>query len=133
MASGSAVHRLQDDDLGVEKLNVTILRKLFRLLQNWESLYEATGLDTLRDPATGNCFHLADIRYLYDCRRFLSPRQCQAIEWCLYHDRTEADVAVMMGISPTNPVAMYATKGMSVLLEMAREGELTRYKVMKEN
>lgn len=107
-------------------LTVGILRELLRNLQAWESLFEETHRATLRGPG-GVEYHLDDIRYLYSCRVLLSARQKQAIELCLYENTKEKDAALLMGVSPTNPVAMYATNGLVRLLEMIAAGALPRY------
>lgn len=104
-------------------LTVGVLRELFRNLQPWRSAYEEHGLETLTAP-DGTEYHLLDVEYLYHCRRLLSPRQREAIELCLVADQREVDVAVAMHVSPTNPVASYATQGLRRLLDMAEQGTL---------
>lgn len=107
-------------------LDVKTLRELFRNLQAFQSLYEDYGVDTIVGP-DGREWCLWDIWYLYDQRSLLSPRQCQAIELCLFENHTEESSALMMGVSPTNPVAMYATDGLRKIVAMAQAGTLSRY------
>lgn len=107
-------------------MQVGTLRELFRNLQAFRTAYETDGLDTITGP-DGVVHCLWDIEYLYDQIHRLSPRQRQAIELCLVANRKEVEVAKMMGLSPTNPVAMYATLGLKKLVEMIDTGELARY------
>ena len=81
----------------------------------------------LLDPDTGEEYALADIQYLYECRSLLSPRQKQSIELFLYDNVLEKEAARIMGVSETNPVAMYATHGLRRICEMAEQGLLPRY------
>ena len=108
-------------------MRVGILRELVRHLQAWESLYETDTIDTITGP-DGVTYSLADIQYLYGCRTMLSPRQRQSIELCLYANVKEKDATIIMGVSPTNPVAMYATNGLARLCVMIAAGELPRYR-----
>lgn len=112
-----------DNSLDGSVPTLGVLRELFRHLQPWRSAYEEHGVDTLTAP-DGAVYHLLDIEYLYGCRHLLSPRQREAIEHCLYADQREVDVAIAMGVSPTNPVASYGTQGMRRLLQMLADGEL---------
>ena len=98
-----------------------VLRELFRNLQSWQALFETEGTDSLMGH-DGSVYCLADIRHLYESRSFLSPRQAQAIEMFLYRDMRERDVAVLMGVSPVNPVAIYATQGLRRLCRMYETG-----------
>jgi DNA-directed RNA polymerase specialized sigma24 family protein len=107
-------------------VDVTTLRELFRNLQQWEALFDTAHVDTITAP-DGREYHLTDIQYLYSCRDRLSPRQRQAIELCLYQDTKEKDATLIMGVSPTNPVAMYATNGLRRICEMIEAGQLPRY------
>lgn len=108
-------------------MDIGTLRELFRNLQQWEALFESDRIDCITGP-DGTEYHLTDIQYLYGCRDMLSPRQRQAIELCLYQDTKERDASLIMGVSPTNPVAMYATNGLRRLCEMLNTGELARYR-----
>ncbi len=106
---------------------MTVLRELFRNLQQWEALFDSAQVDVITGP-DGQQYHLADIQYLYSCRHRLSPRQRQSIELCLYADTKEKDSTLIMGVSPTNPVAMYATNGLRRICQMIEAGELPRYR-----
>ncbi len=108
-------------------MDVTTLRELFRNLQQWEALFDTAHVDTITAP-DGRKYHLADIQYLYSCRDRLSPRQREAIEICLYNDTKEVDASLLMGVSQTNPVAMYATNGLRRICEMIESGQLPRYR-----
>ncbi len=109
------------------RVDVTTLRELFRNLQQWEALFDTAHVDTITGP-DGREYHLADIQYLFSCRTMLSPRQREAIELCLYHDTKEVDASLVMGVSPTNPVAMYATNGLRRICDMIQAGQLPRYR-----
>jgi predicted DNA-binding protein (UPF0251 family) len=108
-------------------LKVGVLRELIRHLQAWESYFASDQIEVLTGP-DGVEYHLADIQYLYSCRILLSPRQKQAIELCLYQNIKEKDATLIMGVSPTNPVAMYATNGLTHLCEMIAQGRLPRFR-----
>jgi DNA-directed RNA polymerase specialized sigma24 family protein len=82
--------------------------------------------ETLNGPDDRE-YNVHDIEYLYSCRTLLSPRQRQAIELCLYENYKEKEAARIMGVSETNPVAMYATDGLRKLCDLIAAGELTRY------
>jgi hypothetical protein len=110
-------------------VNVGVLRELFRHLQAFQALFESEGLDTITGP-DGTDYHLADLEYLYSCRVRLSPRQRQAIELCLYSNIKEKNATKIMGVSPTNPVAMYATNGLKKICDLIEAGELPRYREM---
>lgn len=108
-------------------MDVGTLRELIRNLQAWEALFDSEGIDVITGP-DGTEYHLADVQYLYSCRDLLSPRQRQAIELCLYRDTREKDATLVMGVSPTNPVAMYATNGLRRICDMVDAGQLPRYR-----
>jgi predicted DNA-binding protein (UPF0251 family) len=82
--------------------------------------------DTIYGP-DGHQYNVHDVEYLYSERVLLSPRQRQAIELCLYENYKEKEAARIMGVSETNPVAMYATDGLRKLCDLIEAGELTRY------
>jgi DNA-directed RNA polymerase specialized sigma subunit len=108
-------------------MEVSVLRELIRNLQSWESLYAAREVeDTLPGPG-GVEYNLFDVQYIYSCRTRLAPRQRQAIELFLYENVREKRVAEMMGVSTSNPVAMYATDGLKRLCFMIDSGMLERY------
>jgi hypothetical protein len=108
-------------------LTVGVLRELFRNLAAWRATFEAEGIDTLTSPE-GDIFCLWDIEYLYSQIYRLSPRQREAIQLCLVDNVKEVDAARLMGVSETNPVAMYATLGLKKLLDLIDKGELSRYR-----
>lgn len=109
---------------------VRVLRELFRHLQSWNALYEAEGTDTITGPdGTEYCIH--DIVHLYQeaihgrgekGKHLLSPRQREAIQLFLLENRSEREVARIMGVSEDNPVASYATQGLVRLNELISAG-----------
>lgn len=106
---------------------ISELRELFRHLQEFRSVYEATGLEEISTPY-GNTWSIWDLEYLYQkSQELLTPRQAQAITLCLVHNRREKDAARDMEVSPTNPVMMYATLGLRRLLDLIESGDLTRF------
>lgn len=107
---------------------VAVLRELFRNLQAFRSLYESDGVDIITDPK-GQTWSLWDLEYLIrEGLPLLPVRQRQAILLCLVKNWREIDAAEAMGVSPTNPVSMYASSGIQKLLEMMDEGTLPRFK-----
>lgn len=107
---------------------VGTLRELLRHVQAWRSTFEAHGVEDLRCP-DGSEWSLWDIEYLIDHGLPRLPRrQREAIILCLIQGRREVDAAVIMGVSPTNPVAMYATDGIKGLLAMIDKGQLERFR-----
>lgn len=103
---------------------ISELRELFRYLQDFRAVYEATGLEEIRTPY-GNQWSIWDLEYLYQASQLhLTSRQKQAISLCLVHNMREKDAARAMGVSLTNPVMMYATLGIRRLLDMISSGEL---------
>lgn len=81
-------------------------------------------MDTIQGPDGDIC--LWDLEYLY-CQLYRLPlRQRQAIELCLVQNIKETDAAVMMGVSPTNPVAMYASSGLEKIVILMDTGQLPR-------
>ncbi|MGW7100344.1 sigma factor-like helix-turn-helix DNA-binding protein [Streptomyces sp. NPDC054838] len=112
---------------------VRVLRELFRHLQAWNALYESEGKDTIKGPdGTEYCIH--DISRLYiqavdgkdkNGKHLLSPRQRQAIQLFLIQNRSEREVARLMGVSEDNPVASYATQGLARINELIALGQIT--------
>jgi hypothetical protein len=100
-----------------------ILRELFRNLRQFEALYEAEGVDTIKGP-DGSEYCLFDIKRIYEARVLLSLRQSQAIAMFLVDDIRERDVAGGLGVSEVNPVAIYATQGLRRLCWMYETGVL---------
>lgn len=113
--------RIRDDNsLGVD---VSTLRKLFKGLEQWRAFREDFSVDTF--VYEGREWHIMDIEMLYRASQtLLAPRQAQAIELHLVGNLREADVARLMGISPTNPIGMYATDGLKHIVAMIEEGLL---------
>jgi Sigma-70, region 4 len=107
-------------------LDVAILRELFRQLQQWHSIYESDGIDTITGPH-GEEVCLWDVDYLYSQLHRLPKRQREAIELYLVQNMREADAAVAMGVSATNPIGIYATVGLGKLVDMINAGELPRF------
>ncbi len=105
------------------RLTVAVLRELFRNFQAFRVLYETEGIDEVVGP-DGATYSLWDVAYLYDQVRSLPRRQRQAIQFCLIENYKESDAARIMGVSPTNPVAKYATAGMETLVNRVRAGAL---------
>ena len=108
-------------------LDVRTLRECFRQLQQWRSFYESDGVDTINTPE-GDEISLWDIDYLYNQLHRLPKRQREAIELYLVQNMRESDAAVAMGVSPTNPVGIYATVGLNKLVEMIESGLLPRFR-----
>lgn len=109
----------------MSELTVGTLRELFRNLLWWRSLYEADGVDTLPTP-DGGTISLWDVNFLYSRIVLLPPRQRQAIQLCLIENIREREAAIQMGVSPTNPVAMYATSGLEKLVLWWNAGDFNR-------
>lgn len=112
---------------GRARVDVSTLRHLFRSLQLFQALRESDNLVEVTLPG-GETHSIYDIEYLYECRNRLSPRQRQAIELFLYCNIRERDVARMMGVAETNPIAIYATQGLARLCDMIENGELPGYR-----
>lgn len=108
-------------------MDVSTLREMFRNLQGFRVLYESEGIDTIQAP-DGTEWNLWDLEYLYRQTDRLPPRQRQAIHLCLIENRLEEDVARIMGVSPTNPVAKYATSGLEKLIAMIHQGVFPRFR-----
>lgn len=119
---------------------VNSLRLLFRSLMLFRSLNESEGVQEITAP-NGAVWSLYDIDYLYTIamRRptgnrvydrlhpTLPRRQQQAIELFLVLGMPEEEAAVIMGLSKTNPIGMYATSGLTKLLKFYDEGRLRRF------
>lgn len=91
-------------------------------------MYESDGVDTVIDP-DGEEWNLFDIDYLYRVGLpRLPPRQREAIELCLVRNMKEVEAARTMGVSPTNPVAMYATSGLEKLVGMVKAGTFPHFR-----
>ena len=112
---------------GRASVDVGTLRELIRNLQGFQALRESVGVTEITGPG-GVTYSVYDIEYLYECRSLLSPRQQQAIELFLYQNIRERDVARKMGVAETNPIAIYATQGLTRLCEMIARGDLPKYR-----
>jgi hypothetical protein len=88
-------------------LDPAVLGALMRNLQEWQSLYEAEGIDSLTGP-DGDIYCLADLLRLRELSRHLEPLQAMAIQ-CLYEDLPDAEAARRM---QTDGVAGYAQAGL---------------------
>lgn len=108
-------------------LDVATLRELFRNLALFRSVYESDGVTSVWCPG-GYEITIWDLEYLYENLCLLTPRQREAIEFCLVQNMRERDAAARMGVSPTNPVAMYASSGLQKLIGMIQAGELPRFR-----
>jgi len=107
-------------------LDVQILRELFRQLQQWYSIYESDQVDVITGP-NGEQYCLWDVEYLYKQLWRLPKRQREAIELYLVQNMREADAAVAMGVSATNPIGIYATVGLGKIIDMIAAGTLPRF------
>jgi DNA-directed RNA polymerase specialized sigma24 family protein len=102
-------------------LSVSVLRELFRNYALFRAVYEDNGVDTVTHGSIE--VTIWDMDRLYELLPRLPVRQRQAIELCLVQQYREREAALLMGVSETNPVAMYATSGLANLLAIvAREG-----------
>lgn len=107
-------------------LTVKVLREAFRTIEAFRAYYETDGIDTVvSSEGTEVC--LWDLEYLLSQLWRLPDRQRQAIELCLVQNMKESDAALTMGVSVTNPVAMYATSGLIKIVDWVNSGELPRY------
>ena len=111
--------------------DVATLRALFRNLQAFRALYETEGVDTLIDP-DGVEWTLWDLMALYRVLPKLPARQHQAIELCFVQNMKEAEAAVAMGVSHTNPVSIYANNGLTKLIAMVKSGQVDGFKLERE-
>jgi hypothetical protein len=109
-------------------LDVKSLRKLFRHLGEFHDLVVETGTDTL--TYEGEEWSYYDLEYLFTETQSgrLPVRQAQAIKWFLVAQLREEDVAVKMGLKPTNPIGMYATSGLEKLVLWIETGQLSRFR-----
>lgn len=99
---------------------------MFRHLVPLRTLHETDGVDEITS-SFGNTWSLWDLEYLYAQTERLTDPQRRAITLCLVHGILEREAAIMMGVSESNPVGMYATLGLARLLEMIDQGRLERF------
>lgn len=108
------------------------LRSLFRYLQEFRSLYELEGIEEVTTPQ-GRTWSIWDLEYLYAAaEHLLTTSQYRAIMLFLVEDHKEADAAELMGVSRTNPVGMYASLGLSKLIEFIEHGGLDRFRSRRD-
>jgi DNA-directed RNA polymerase specialized sigma24 family protein len=88
------------------------LRELFRNYLAFRAYVEANEVPDILTAPDGQTWSLWDIEYLIERVPHLPARQAQAIQLCVLEGHREKDAAVMMGVSPTNPVGCYATSGL---------------------
>lgn len=103
---------------------------MFRHLKSFRALYESEGIEEITG-ADGTVWCLWDVEYLYEQSQvpgLLPPRQRQAIRLCLVENMLEKEAATAMGVSQTNPVAMYATDGLRKLITFAESGRFPRFR-----
>lgn len=98
-----------------EAREVAHLRWCFRNLLDLRELSRLTDLDVIKGP-DGTEIALAELERLCARVACLSPRQRQAIETHLIRGMRQKDVAIMMGLAPSNPIGLYATVGLRTLL-----------------
>lgn len=122
-----AVHGGWTRSSGKTSVEVAILRELIRNLQGFQALRETYNITEITGPG-GERYSIFDIEYLYECRSMLSVRQREAIELFLFHNIKEREVAQMMQVADTNPIAMYATQGLKRLCLMIESGKLPGYR-----
>ena len=108
-------------------MTVSVLREMFRNYRQWQSLWESESLDTICAP-DGEEFNFLDLQVLYENLHRLPRRQHEAIELYLIQNMREKDAAVSMGLSPTNPIGIYASVGLMKLIDMTDRGLLSRSK-----
>lgn len=121
-------------------MGIGVLRNLLRNLQLWRSLYEADEVGAVITAPDGNEYCLHDLEYIYEARlakkvdRYgrlsyvLSDRQRQAVELFLHDGISERDCSAIMGIAETNPIGMYATSGLTKIVDMIDSGDLDRFR-----
>ena len=107
---------------------MSVLRELFRNLQAFRSYVEAGGSEDLIWHGHEYSYWDLERIYLYS-QATLPRRQHQAIFLCLYQNVLEKKAAEIMGVSPTNPVAMYATKGLEKLISDLRAGRIPSVRI----
>lgn len=115
------------DRRDVQQSEVTItvdgLRVVLRGLLAWRDLFDRYGdvLYTVTDPF-GVEWELHEVERLYQMsQEVLTRRQAQAVRYFLVDNMREEDVAVAMGIKPSNPIGLYATEGLRRIVELANE------------
>lgn len=103
---------------------VDVFRGLIRNLQRWRSAFESLEVEETICGPDGREWLLWDVERLYHFRSKLPDQQRLCIELFLYENVYERETAQLLGVSPSCPVAIYATVGLATLLGMVRAGEL---------
>jgi len=110
-------------------MDVATLREIFRNFRQWENLRETESLETLVGP-DGEEYNFHDIKFLYENLSVLPKRQAEAIHLYLIENMRERDAATEMGLSPTNPIGIYASTGIAKLIDLNERGLIPRYRVI---
>lgn len=111
---------------------MNVHRELVRNLQAWHSLFESQEAPEVLVASDGRSYSLWDVDCFYEQRVLLPEQMRRSMELCLYQNVLERDAAVLMGVAATNPVAVYATVGLTRLLSLAYNGELPNYRLPVE-
>lgn len=108
-----------------ERYHVERLRNVLKHFQMMWSHYESTGTYEFVDSErfTWNVFDLKRLIEGFDDH--FPPRQAQALRLHLVEDISEEDCALLMGLRPTSPVAIYVTEALRRFASMthARSGK----------
>lgn len=98
------------------------LRNLLKTYGQFRVYYEEGEVeDTLIGP-DGEEYSLWDLQRMIEVLvPKLPPRMAEAIDLFLVQGMREVDAAIAMGLSPTNPVAMYASEGLSKLVQWTND------------
>lgn len=108
---------------------INLHRELVRNLQQWRAHFEAGEADDILRSSDGREYCLWDVERFYEARTVLADGQSRAIELCLWSNIAERKAAIIMGVSPTTPVSIYATVGLSRLLGMVYREEIPGYRL----
>lgn len=106
---------------------VTVHRELIRNLQHWRALYESRQVPEILVAGDGKEYCLWDVEKFYAARHTLPDRQQRTIRMNLFEDRSEREIAELLGIGRNNPVAIYGTVGLTRLLAAAVKGQVEGY------
>ena len=108
-------------------LTTGLVREMFRHLQAFRDAYSDHGVDLITWDGVG--WSLWDIEALYESSQtLLSPRQAQAIDLFLVQGMFESQAALVMGVSSTNPIGMYATDGINKLIRLVNDHRVAGYR-----
>lgn len=106
-----------------KEMTVDGLRTMLRGMLAWRDLFDQFGtpIYSVTDQyGTEWSIHEVERLYLLS-QSMLTVRQAQAIRYFLVDNMREEDVAIAMGILPSNPIGLYATEGLRRLVEMANQ------------